>query len=203
MAGETDSVYRQSARTPKQLAIIAINPDGKDLLGGEEDLEASGNGSAIAILKRLRTLLGGVGSFRVTDGVDELEINPDGTVSVLASIRTDELRAGTTVLTPKFATIAAGTAGDNIAVAGVATKKLRVVSIAVVAAAAVNIYFTTAVGGTVIFGGSTNKINFAATGGFVLGFNPVGWFETVAGQALVVNLSGAVALSGGLAYVEV
>jgi hypothetical protein len=45
---------------------------------------------------------------------------------------------------------------------------------------------------------------FAAAGdGEVLSFNPVGWFETVAGEALDINLSGAVAVGGHLTYVEV
>ena len=74
----------------------------------------------------------------------------------------------------------------------------------ILAAGAVNVYFTSAASGTVIFGGSTNKINLAANGGFVLPFNPVGWFENSStNQALVMNLSGAVAVSGGLVYVEV
>lgn len=39
-------------------------------------------------------------------------------------------------------------------------------------------------GGTVIFGDSTNKIQLAANGGFVLPFNKDGWFETLSGEGL-------------------
>lgn len=102
----------------------------------------------------------------------------------------------------KRAAIAVASSGDNTLVAAVSGKRIRVLAIFVLAAAAVNLYFTSAAAGTVIFGGSTNKINLAANGGFVLSEAPDGWFETVAGEALVLNLSGAVAVSGGLIYQE-
>lgn len=102
----------------------------------------------------------------------------------------------------KFAAIAAGSSGDNTVIAAVTGKKLRIKRLAVIVGSAVNIYFTSAAAGTVIFGGSTNKINLAANGGFILPDSP-GWFETAAGDALVLNLSGAVAVSGGLVYQEV
>lgn len=102
----------------------------------------------------------------------------------------------------KRAAIAAATAADNTLLAAVSGKKLRVLALLVVAGAAGNIYFTSAAGGTVIFGGSTNKINLAANGGFVLDFNPAGWFETVAGQLLNMNCSSTGPFSGGLVYQE-
>jgi hypothetical protein len=121
---------------------------------------------------------------------------------VAASPETNTVYNGTTALTPKFAAIAAATNGDNTLVSAVTSKKIRVLSMAVVAAAALNIYFADGAA-TVLFGGSTNKIALAANGGFVLPFNPTGWFETAATQLLKVNLSSANALSGGLVYVEV
>ncbi|MGD9827135.1 MAG: hypothetical protein AB7U66_00260 [Hyphomicrobiaceae bacterium] len=123
---------------------------------------------------------------------------------VSSSDETSTLYNGTTALTPKFAAIAAATSGNNTLVAAVSGKKIRVLAIAVVAAGAVDLYFTSAAGGTVIFGGSTNKIGLAANGGFVLPYNPLGWFEnSTTNQLLNMNLSGAVAVSGGLVYVEV
>ena len=126
------------------------------------------------------------------------------TDTVSAAIATDAIMSGTTALTPKFAAIAAANSGNNTLVAAVASKKIRVLSIMGIAAGAVSMYFTSGAGGTVIFGGSTNKIALASNGGFVLPFNPVGWFENSStNQALVLNLSSAVAFSGGLVYVEV
>ncbi len=102
----------------------------------------------------------------------------------------------------KYAAIGAAASGDNTLVAAVTNKKIRVLAMAIIAAGAVSIYFTAGAGGTVIFGGSANKMALAANGGFVLPENPDGWFETTAGSLVNVNLSGAVAISGGLLYQE-
>lgn len=109
---------------------------------------------------------------------------------------------GAAVRTIKYAAIAAATSGQNVLVSTVASTKIRVLGLMGVASAATNIYFTSG-GSTVIFGGSTNKINLAANGGFVLPANPFGWFETSSGGSLEVNLSAANVFSGGLVYVEV
>lgn len=104
----------------------------------------------------------------------------------------------------KYAPVAAASSGANTLLAAVTGKKIRVLSLALIGAAAVNLYFTSAAAGAVIFGGSTNKIAIAAAGdGFVLPLNEHGWFETVAGELLNMNLSGAVVVSGGFTYIEV
>ena len=105
-------------------------------------------------------------------------------------------------LTPKYAAIAAATADDNTLVAAVSGKKIRVLALAVIAGAAGNIYFQSAAAGDVIFGGSANKIQLAANGGFVLPFNPAGWFETDVSELLNMNASSTGPFSGGLVYVE-
>lgn len=102
----------------------------------------------------------------------------------------------------KYAAIGAAGAGDNTLVTAVSGKKIRVLSICLIAASGVSIYFTSGAGGMVIFGGSTNKIALAANGGFVLPEAPDGWMETAIGAALIVNLSGAIAIAGGLLYQE-
>lgn len=102
----------------------------------------------------------------------------------------------------KYAAIAAATSGDNTIVSAVTGKKIRVKRLVGIAAAAVSLYFTSGAAGTVIFGGSTNKIALAANGGFVLPDSP-GWMETAAGSALIMNLSAAVAVAGGVVYQEV
>lgn len=102
----------------------------------------------------------------------------------------------------KYAAIGAASSGDNTLVAAVSGKKIRVLSICLIAASGVNLYFTSGAAGTVIFGGSTNKIALAANGGFVLPEAPDGWMETVVGSALIMNLSGAIAVAGGLLYQE-
>jgi hypothetical protein len=127
-----------------------------------------------------------------------------GVVKVANFQQTDLMMSGVTQVTPKFSAIAAATSGDNTLVTNPnAGKKIRVLALMLVAGAAGNIYFTSDAGGTVIFGGSTNKINLAANGGFVLPFNPVGWFETAADANVVMNASSTGPFSGGLVYIEV
>ena len=144
-----------------------------------------------------------------TDSVDEgdagaLRMTLDRKLHVVVEHESSSVRASGTACTVKYAAIAAASSGDNTLVAAVASKKIRVLSMTLVAASAVSIYFTSGAGGTVIFGGSTNKMALAANGGFVLPYSNVGYFEnSSANQALVMNLSSAVAVSGGLTYIEV
>jgi hypothetical protein len=131
-------------------------------------------------------------------GVADLggSVTVDGQVA--ASHSTDELRAGTTSYTPKFAVISASTSGDNTVVSLVSSKKIRVLRLTVVASAAVNVKFRSST--------TTDKTGLhylAANGGWVEAFCPVGIFETAAGEALTINLSGNVAVGGSLTYIEV
>lgn len=108
--------------------------------------------------------------------------------------------AANTKLTPKFAKIVASASGVTTIVALVAAKKLRVLGLKITANGAVNVKWQSHVTPTDLTGLSY----FAAAGdGEVIPFSPVGWFETVAGEALDINLSGAVAVGGHLVYVEV
>jgi hypothetical protein len=140
--------------------------------------------------------VGGYTDFRV-------RLNPAITGTGTANLRLQAsaaLASNLDVGTEKYAAVAAASSGDNtVAVTG---KKIRVRRAALIAAAANNIYFTSGAGGTVVFGGSTNKIGLAANGGFVLPDSP-GWFETAAGAALIMNLSAASSVAGGIAYQEV
>lgn len=104
--------------------------------------------------------------------------------------------------TPKFATIAAASSGTNALVSAVSGKKIRVMSMFMIAAGAVNVYFEDAAN-TALAGDGTNKIALTTNSGFTLPFNPVGWFETAATQALEVNLSAAIAVGGSVTYIEV
>lgn len=116
-----------------------------------------------------------------------------------AALQTDAIMNDTTALTPKFAAIAASTSGNNTLVAAVTSKKIRVLAIELMANAAVNGKFQTGADGTDI----TGLHYLAANGGFVLPFNPIGWFETAAGALLNLNLSAAIAVGGSLVYIEV
>ena len=120
------------------------------------------------------------------------------TDSVAASLATDALMVGTTALTPKFASVDVATLGDNTLVTAVPAKQLRVLAYILVAAGAVAVRWKS--------GAATNlsgAMALAANGGIAATFVPVGLFQTVAGDALVLNLSAAVQVSGHLVYVEV
>lgn len=121
------------------------------------------------------------------------------TDTITAKLGTDTLQNGTTALTPKFAAIAASGSGATTIVAAVSSKKLRIVSYVLSFNAAVNAkwvsHTTTGTATGLIYGGTNSQVPS--------GFCPVGFFETVAGEALDLNLSGNVAVGGHLTYVEV
>lgn len=91
-------------------------------------------------------------------------------------------------------------ATDNTLVAAVAAKKIRVVSLFMVASGgANNARFESGTGGTAL----TGVMNLAANGQLPLPFNPAGWFETAVNTLLNLELSAATAVGGVLGYVLV
>jgi hypothetical protein len=121
------------------------------------------------------------------------------TAAVAVAQQTDVMMNGATELTPKFAVIDHATSGDNTIVAAVASKKIRVLACFLVAAGTVTVRFESGASGTA----KTGQMNLVANTGFVLPFNPVGWFETAVNTLLNLELSGAVSVDGCLVYVEV
>lgn len=118
---------------------------------------------------------------------------------VQASLESNQMTAGGTVVTPKYAVIDAATSGDNTLVAAVTSKKVRVLSLFLVASGAVNVRFESGAGGTAL----TGQMNLVANTGFVLPYNPAGWFETASNTLLNLELSGAISVDGSLTYIEV
>ena len=99
----------------------------------------------------------------------------------------------------KRAIISGATSGDNTLVTAVTGKKIRVLSLFLVAAGAVTVRFESAAGGTAL----TGVMSVPANGSLVLPFNEAGWFETAAAALLNMELGGAVQVSGALVYQEV
>lgn len=120
------------------------------------------------------------------------------TDSMAVAQQTDSIMNGLTALTPKYAAVTATAAGDNQVVAAVASKKIRVLQAFAMAITAETVQFQDGAGTNL-----TGPIALGATGGFVLPFSPVGWFETAAGQKLDLNNVGGADVQGVLAYVEV
>lgn len=120
-----------------------------------------------------------------------------------ASQETSTIYSGTTALTPlfAFANIAAS-ATDSSLVAAVASAKIRVVAALVVTGAtATNVTFNTKPGGA----GTAISMLFAnaANGGAVLPFNPVGWFQTSAGEGLTATTGSGSTTGIQIVYVTV
>lgn len=121
------------------------------------------------------------------------------TDSISAAPATDAIMNGLVACTPKFKVIDNATGGDNTLVAAVASKKVRVHQMMLVAAGAVTARLESGAGGTAL----TGQMNLDALSGFVLPFSPMGWFETAVNTLLNLELSGAVSVDGVLGYTEV
>lgn len=138
-----------------------------------------------------------------TNGLDvdvtRLPASARTTDSVAAALQTDAIMSNLTALTPKFVIIDHNTSGDNTILAAVTSKKIRVLALFLVSAGTVTVRFESGAGGPAL----TGQMNLVANTGFVLPFNPVGWFETASNTLLNLELSGAVSVDGSLVYVEV
>jgi hypothetical protein len=98
---------------------------------------------------------------------------------------------------PQFAPIAVSANGATTVVAAVAGKVIRVLAYHWVGASAVGVKWQSHAGPTDL----TGVVNPAANGGEVLPFSPIGWFQTLVGEALDINLSVGVVVGGSLVYV--
>lgn len=92
--------------------------------------------------------------------------------------------------------ISAGASGDNTIVSAVTGKIIRVYQLLVVSSGTVNARFESGAGGTAL----TGQMPLIASTGFATSWCPVGHFETLEGQLLNLELSGAVPVAGWLVY---
>lgn len=123
------------------------------------------------------------------------------TDNVGAALQTDAILNDTTVLTPKFtsATVAAS-ATDSSLVAAVTSKRIRVLSMAIqCGSTATTVTFESDEATDV----RLHKVPAGANGGQILPFNPVGWFQTASGSALIVTTGAGSSVEITLTYVEV
>lgn len=97
-----------------------------------------------------------------------------------------------------FAPISVSVIGSNQIVAGISGKKVRVLKYTIVTTNAVSVKFNSPNGSDL-----TGPMPLAANAGVGGAFCPVGLFETVPGDALILNLSNAATVAGHLTYVQV
>jgi hypothetical protein len=105
-----------------------------------------------------------------------------------------------TVYNPKRAVIDHAASGDNTLVAAVTGKRIRVLSLFLIASSGVTVRFESGASGAALTG---QMVLSAAGDGVVLPFNPAGWFETAANTLLNLELSGATSVDGAVQYIEV
>lgn len=95
-------------------------------------------------------------------------------------------------------TISPASSGANTVLAAVTGRRIRILAISLSAASAVNAKFQSASGGTDI-----TKLFYMTSGDLnvVLPYNPFGWFQTVAGELLCMDLSSGVSVAIQITYV--
>lgn len=210
--------------------FIELNPgsagakiDARSISGGDvREVVVLGDGTtdtAIAPVTLANGLLVDVsrltGNVTVVQGTAaNLKVDPSGVTSpvqlaagtalagqMIASQETGTLYNGSTALTPKYVIISCGSSGTNNLLAAVTSKKIRVLAYNFITNGAVNVKFVSDAAGS-----PANKTGLkycVANMGIVAPYNPLGWFETVAGKTLDIDLSAAIAIGGELLYVEV
>lgn len=125
----------------------------------------------------------------LTDSTGRLHTN--------STLNSDAIMTAGVANTPLFAIIDAATSGDNTLIAAVTSKKIRVLSLFLVSAGTVTARFESGAGGTAL----TGQMSLVANTGFVLPFNPCGWFETGVNTLLNLELSGNVSVDGAISYI--
>ena len=207
------SIFKQLSASLQILAAIDFstesggNLDDVAALLATIDADTGNLGAILASLAGMETDIETLASGSIEPGTagspstDVLTIQGDASmtpVKTYAGVRTDVLMNDETALTPKFAVITASATGATAVVAAVSGKKIRVIAWDVVANDAVNFKWQSA---------STDKTGLyymaGQGGGVARSYNPAGYFETAATEALNINLSTAVAVGGSLVYVEV
>jgi hypothetical protein len=156
--------------------VVAISPNSTNANGSA----ASANSAPVVIANDQKTLAVAQDVTLIADG------NAGTTITISA--------AG------NRAALTASSSGATTMVAATASKTIRVLALYLSANGAVNLnlqsHTTTSQ--------KTGLTYCAAAGdGIVLPFNPCGWFDTVAGEALDINLSAAVAVDGYCLYVKI
>jgi hypothetical protein len=98
----------------------------------------------------------------------------------------------------RFAQVDTSTSGDQTVVAAVAGKRILVCALVLNPAAETDLVFKSGSTEIVDLGGFRGTDEPPGLG---LSFSPHGYFETAAGQALVMNVNGAVAVRGFVNYI--
>ena len=180
-----------AATSAKQDTIIG-HVDGIEGLLTTIDADTGGILTAVQLIDNAIS-----GSEMQVDVVGALPAGSNLIGLVSAGHNTDAIYQGTTSRTVGRAIIDAATSGNNTLLAAQgASNKIRVHSLFLVSAGEVTVRFESGANGTAL----TGQMNLVANTGFVLPFNPLGWFETAANTLLNLELSAAVSVDGAFQY---
>lgn len=190
----SDTLRAVSAAKPFPVNVITGATSGTQYTEG--DVDATITGTAMLWEDASDTM-------RAVSSAKPLPVNAPAasrtTHSISVALQTDAIQTQLTTLTPKFftETVSASDTDEEL-VALVASKKLRVLALAVqCGGTATDITFES---------GTTpriHKVPAGANGGQILPFNPVGWFETAVGASLTVTTGSGSAVEISGVYVEV
>ena len=205
-----NSVNANGTAADASSAPVAFSTEGKAQLGSltetapATDTASSGlNGRLQRIAQRLTSLISLVptalgagvkaGALLTTIATDQ------ATLSIAAD--TSQIANGVsgTFLTPTKVKISVASATTTTLVALVSSKKIRILAMYLISTGANTINFQS----HTTTSNSDGLMGFVANTGMVLPFNPLGWFDTTAGEALDMVTSGAGQVSGQLSYVAV
>ena len=185
--------------TPGTTNLVALTAETTKAIGVVRAADGAGNlltstGQALDV--NIKSGTPAVGPN--TESVSSPVVFPTDMRAARVSQDCNTLLNGNVAATPVTVGIIASTSGVTQLVAFVAAKKIRVLAMVLTVNGAVNpklqSHTTTAT--------ATGLFYCAAAGdGIVLPYNPFGHFDTIAGEALDINLSGAVAVGGTLTYV--
>jgi len=99
----------------------------------------------------------------------------------------------------QYAAVDASSAGANVLVDAVPARKIRVLSLVLVASGGTNTVQLAGPASNPLLG----AVDLASDGQFVLPYNPAGWGETLPGEAVLVVLSDARTVAGVVDYVTI
>lgn len=136
------------------------------------------------------------------------ETTADGIKTATEAMHLSLLTWNAAAVAPKFAKLSSASTGNQALVAAVASKKIRILALHVMATASTNAIYIND-GTADLYADSTRKIPLDITGatgpgGFSLPYNPAGWFETAAtNRPININLGSANGVVAVATYVEV
>ena len=102
----------------------------------------------------------------------------------------------------KRAAISASSNGNNTIIAAVPGRRIVVLQAWLVSAGTVTTTWQDGATGTGPLGSLTGAAALVANTGYVLGFTPLGWFETSPSTLLNLSLSAGVGVAGNIVYIE-